>query len=167
MAPAAVVPPEASSLRNSCALMFYPNSAAFFDPGGRAMFNPVIPDTELAKAGSHRLYPYRVFAWLSLDLQDLLEMLIGPDPGTFREQFVVHEYPVNRRQSLPVTVDVKHSANVNSFHAVFMGRLCSEFARLTNQHIAIAILLADDPARLFRIARHHCAVHVLGVAFLF
>jgi hypothetical protein len=123
MDPAAVVPPEASSLRNSCALMFDPDSAAFFDPGGRAMFNPVIPHAEFRKAGSHRLYPYGIFAWLSLDLQDLLETLIGPDPGAFGEKFVVHEHPVHRRQSLPVTIDVKHSANVHSFHAVFMGRL--------------------------------------------
>ena len=34
------------------------------------------------------------------------------------------------------------------------------------QHIAVSILLADDPACLLRIACHHGAVHVLGVAFL-
>jgi hypothetical protein len=87
------------------------------------MFDPVIPGTELGKTGPHRLYFHCVFARLCLYLQDLLEMLISPDPGTFREQFVIHEHPVYRRQTLPVTVDVKHSANVNSFHAVFMGRL--------------------------------------------
>jgi hypothetical protein len=123
IAPAAVVPAALSSLRNSCALIVDPDSAAFFDPCGRAMFDPVIPDTELAKTGSHRFYPYGIFAWLSLDLQYLLQVLIGPDPGTFREKFVIHEHPVHRRQAFPFTVDVKHSANVHSFHAVFMGRL--------------------------------------------
>jgi hypothetical protein len=87
------------------------------------MFDPVIPGTKLGKTGSHRLYPYGVFAGHSLYLQYLLQVLITPDPGTFREKFVIHEHPVHRRQAFPVTVNVKHSANVHSFHAVFMGRL--------------------------------------------
>jgi hypothetical protein len=122
MEPAAMVPAEASSLRNSCALIAYPYHTAF-DPACRAMFDPVIPGTKLGKTGSHRFHSHIIFAGCSLYLQYLLQVLITPDPGTFREKFVVHKHPVNRRQTFPVTVNVKHSANVHSFHAVFMGRL--------------------------------------------
>jgi hypothetical protein len=97
-------------------------------------------------------------------------VLITPGPGALREQFVVHKHPVHRWQAFPVTVYVKHSANVHSIHAVFMGSfwyLGSQFAGLAHDHVAVIVLLAYDPARLLRIARHHGGVHLLGVALLF
>ncbi len=91
-----MAPALASSLKNSCALIFDPDSAAFFDPGCRAVFNPVVPGSELRQAGPYRFYSHGIFAWYGLDLQYLLQVLIGPDPGAFSEQFVVDKYPVHR-----------------------------------------------------------------------
>ena len=167
--PADMAPADASSLKNSCALIADPYNLVFDPPCG-PMFNPVIPGTELRQTGSYGFDSYLIPARNCLDLQYLLQVLVSPDPGAFSEQFVVDEHPVHRWQAFPVTVNVKHSANVHSIHAVFMGSfwyLGGQFAGLTHDHIAVIVLLAYDPARLLRIARHHGGVHVLSVASLF
>ena len=167
--PADMAPALASSLKNSCALIV-DTYVRTFDPPCGPVFDSMIPGAELGQAGSHRLYAHMIFAWWRLDLQDLLQVLITPDPGSFSEQFVVDEHPVHRWQAFPVTVYVKHSANVHSIHAVFMGSfwyLGGQFAGLAHEHVAVIVLLAYDPAGLLRIARHHSGVHLLCVALLF
>ena len=117
--PADMAPNDASSLKNSCALIFYPYCAAFFDPGCRTMLDPVVPGAELGQARTYRFHPYCIFARRCLYLQDLCEIAVGPAPLALTEQLAIDEHAIYGRQAFPSAVKIKRSSAVLGVHAVF------------------------------------------------
>ena len=83
------------------------------------MFYPVIRGVEASDLWTHWFDTHCVSTWGRLYLQDFFQIAIGPAPFAFCKKLVVDIDAIHGRQSLPVAVKVKHSADEFGIHAVF------------------------------------------------
>ena len=119
--PLAVVPAVVFSGRNSRALIRYLQHTAFLDPLSRANFHPVIATGELGQVRTHWFYPYFIASRGCGYLQHFAEIVLGPDPGAFCEQFVVDIDAIDGWQSFPFAVEIKPGFDEYCVHTVFIG----------------------------------------------
>jgi hypothetical protein len=67
-----------------------------------------------------------IAAWRGLYLYHFFEIVIGPSPGAFSEQFFVDVDAIGWLKAFPFTADVYHSSDICCVHTVFSGGILQQ-----------------------------------------